>query len=325
LESAAKARDRILASVGRVIVGQRQVLNQIVTALFTRGHCLLIGVPGLAKTLMVRSLASSLALANRRIQFTPDLMPSDILGTDILEEDPATGRRRFRFEQGPLFTHLLLADEINRTPPKTQSALLEAMQERKVTIGGSTYTLPDPFMVLATQNPIEQEGTYPLPEAQLDRFMFCVHVAYPEEAEEERILLDTTREDEPVVEPALEAADVLRVQRLVRRVPVSAHVARYVTRLIRATRPGAAGAPEFVTRWVRWGAGPRAGQCLLLAAKAHALFEGRGSASCADVREFALPVLRHRVILNFAAASEGVDTDTLIRRLLESVREPDYA
>ncbi len=324
IEALAAARDRILESIGRIVVGQREVLGQIVVALFARGHCLLIGVPGLAKTLMVRTLADSLALDTRRIQFTPDLMPSDITGTDLLEEDPSSGRRGFRFEKGPLFTNLLLADEINRTPPKTQAALLEAMQEHRVTAGGNAYPLPDPFLVLATQNPIEQEGTYPLPEAQLDRFMFCVNVGYPSEREEQRILLETTDDADRQAVATLDAEDVLRIRHLVRRVPVSEHAALYAARLVRATRPGPPGVPDFVTRWVRWGAGPRAGQYLLLAAKVNALFDGRGSVSCTDIRAFALPVLRHRIFCNFTAASEGVTTDQIVGRLLEVVGEPGY-
>jgi MoxR-like ATPase len=273
---------------------------------------------------MVKVLAGTVRLEARRIQFTPDLMPSDITGTDILEEDALTGKRNFRFHQGPLFANLLLADEINRTPPKTQAALLEAMQEHKVTISGATYSLPEPFMVLATQNPIEQEGTYPLPEAQLDRFMFCVLMTYPNANDEQRVLLETTREAMGEVNRVLGAEDILRLQRLVRQVPVSQHVASYALSLIRATRPGSDGVPEFVNRWVRWGAGTRAGQYLLLAAKAHVLLEGRFSVSCADVRKYALPVLRHRIFTNFTAASEGVNTDQIARKVMESVKEPSY-
>ncbi|AKJ63381.1 AAA family ATPase [Kiritimatiella glycovorans] len=323
IEQLAAAREKILDSVGRVIIGQRAVLHEILVALFSRGHCLMIGVPGLAKTLMVRTLSDSLRLQGRRIQFTPDLMPSDITGTDLLEED-ASGRRAFRFERGPIFTNLLLADEINRTPPKTQAALLEAMQERRVTASGETYSLPEPFMVMATQNPIEQEGTYPLPEAQLDRFMFCIHVDYPAEAEEQKILMDTTRDVMQEAQPVLDAGEVIEVQRLVREVPVSDHVALYAARLARATRPQEKDAPEFIRRWVRWGSGPRAGQNLLLAAKVNALFENRGSVSCADVRRFAHPVLRHRMFCNFSAASEGVEVDDIVDKLIEAVKEPEY-
>ncbi len=322
--SLAGARNAILRQLGRVIVGQDAVLNQMLVALFARGHCLLVGVPGLAKTLMVKSLAGALALPFRRIQFTPDLMPSDIVGTDVLQEDRQTGRREFRFHKGPIFASVLLADEINRTPPKTQAALLEAMQEHRVTAGGTTYDLPEPFMVLATQNPIEQEGTYPLPEAQLDRFMFCVQIEYPPIEDEHRVLLETTRDSDARIDPVLNAEAILQLQRVVRQIPVSEHVALYAARLIGATRPGNAGAPEHIVRWVRWGAGTRAGQYLLLAAKAHVLLSGRTSVSCADIREHALPVLRHRIFTNFAAASEGVSTDDIVRRLLAEVPEPRY-
>ena len=317
-----QARETMLAEIAKVIIGQKEVLNQALVALFARGHCLLIGVPGLAKTLMVKVLASSVALEARRIQFTPDLVPSDITGTDILEEDSVSGKRAFRFHRGPIFANVLLADEINRTPPKTQAALLEGMQEHKVTISGTTYELPEPFMVLATQNPIEQEGTYPLPEAQLDRFMFCIHMTYPSAQEEQQVLLDTTREAPAAVSRVLGGAEVLQFQRLVRQVPVSQHVASYALSLIRATRPQAEGAPDFVTRWVRWGAGTRAGQYLLLAAKVHVLLEGRFSVSCADIRDYALPVLRHRIFCNFTAASEGVSPDQIVKKLLEVVKEP---
>ncbi len=324
IASLKNAHDKILAEIGKVIVGQREVLNQMLVALFARGHCLLIGVPGLAKTLMVKTLGEAVDLESRRIQFTPDLMPSDITGTDILEEDAATGKRVFRFHRGPIFANLLLADEINRTPPKTQAALLEAMQEQRVTISGKTYDLPNPFMVLATQNPIEQEGTYPLPEAQLDRFMFCIHLGYPSAAEEQQVILDTTRDLQAAVAGALNAAGVIRCQHLVRQVPVSQHVALYAMNLIRATRPDAEGSPDFVNRWVRWGAGTRAGQYLLLAAKAHVLLQGRFSVACADVREYALPVLRHRIFPNFTAASESVTTDQIVKKIVETVKEPQY-
>ena len=315
---------RLRAEVEKVIVGQREVLNQMLVALFARGHCLLIGVPGLAKTLMVKTLGDAVDLESRRIQFTPDLMPSDITGTDILEEDAATGKRVFRFHRGPIFANLLLADEINRTPPKTQAALLEAMQEHRVTISGTSYDLPNPFMVLATQNPIEQEGTYPLPEAQLDRFMFCIHLGYPTAAEEQQVILDTTRDLQAAVTGALNSAEVIKLQHLVRQVPVSEHVALYAMSLVRATRPNSEGSPDFVNRWVRWGAGTRAGQYLLLAAKAHVLLQGRFSVSCADVREYALPVLRHRIFPNFTAASESVTTDQIVKKILEAVKEPQY-
>jgi MoxR-like ATPase len=319
-----RMRDRILEQVGGIVVGQSDVVAQVLVAMFAQGHCLLVGAPGLAKTLLARVLAGTLDLQHRRIQFTPDLMPSDITGTEVLEEDPVTGRRSFKFRPGPLFTNLLLADEINRTPPKTQAALLEAMQERRITAAGITYDLPQPFLVLATQNPIEQEGTYPLPEAQLDRFMFCVHVGYPSAEEEVKILLDTTRDLKWEVDRLLGADGILQFQHLVRQVPVSPHVAGYAAALIRASRPGTPEAPSWLNGFVRFGAGPRAGQYLLLAAKSHALLNGDGNVSCADVRAYALPVLRHRIFTSFAAAAEGVDSDEVVRRLLKAVPEPAY-
>jgi MoxR-like ATPase len=320
-----QAMRRIRSEMARVVIGQAEVVNQILVALFGRGHCLLVGTPGLAKTLMARTLADSLELQCKRVQFTPDLMPADITGTQVLEQDPTTSGRNFRFKHGPIFTNLLLADEINRTPPKTQAALLEAMQERRVTISGQTYELPSPFFVIATQNPIEQEGTYPLPEAQLDRFMFSVKVGYPNAEEEERIIMETTQDASQSVDRVLASDALLNFQHLVRKTPVSKHVGAYATRLVRATRPDAPDAPDFIKNWVRWGAGPRAGQYLILAAKSNALLQGRLNVSCDDVRSYALPVLRHRVLCNFAAASEGVDSDEIVRRLLEAVPEPDYA
>jgi MoxR-like ATPase len=317
-------RAQIQTELAKVIIGQKEVIEQILIALFSGGHCLITGAPGLAKTLLVKSIAQIFHLRFQRIQFTPDLMPADITGTDILEEDAATGKRVFRFHRGPVFTNLLLADEINRTPPKTQAALLEAMQERRVTISGTSHDLPDPFMVLATQNPIEQEGTYPLPEAQLDRFMFCIQLGYPTAAEEQRVILETTRDLPDTLASALNTADVLRLQRLVRQVPVSEHVALYALNLIRATRPNLEGSPDFVNRWVRWGAGTRAGQYLLLAAKAHVLLQGRFSVSCADVRQHALPVLRHRIFPNFTAAGDNVTTDQIVEKILVTVKEPQY-
>jgi MoxR-like ATPase len=320
-----EAMQRIRSEMARVVIGQSEVVNQILVALFARGHCLLVGTPGLAKTLMARTLADSLELHCRRVQFTPDLMPADITGTQVLEQDPATSERTFRFKHGPIFTNLLLADEINRTPPKTQAALLEAMQERRVTISGQTHDLPSPFFVIATQNPIEQEGTYPLPEAQLDRFMFSVKVGYPNAEEEERIIMETTQDASQHVDRVLGSDALIGFQHLVRKTPVSRHVGAYATRLVRATRPEAADAPDFIKNWVRWGAGPRAGQYLLLAAKSNALLQGRLNVSCDDIRSYVLPVLRHRVLCNFAAASEGVDSDEIVRRLVEAVPEPDYA
>jgi len=321
VESLAQAKETVLDEVGKVIIGQKEVLDQILTAFFARGHCLLMGVPGLAKTMMVHSLAQTMLLKFNRIQFTPDLMPTDITGTNILQTDPETRQRRFVFQQGPIFTNVLLADEINRTPPKTQAALLEAMQERKVTSSGHTHILPEPFLVLATQNPIELEGTYPLPEAQLDRFILLVKVDYPNLEEEQQILLTTTGRDGESLDGILDAKSVLRYQDLVRQVPISEHVAKYAARLSRATRPQSDEAPEFISKFVRYGCGPRAGQSLILAAKAHVVLNGRFNVSCDDIRKYVLPVMRHRVILNFAAASEGLDTDAVILRLLDTVGE----
>jgi len=323
VESLAQAKDTILDEVGKIIVGQKDVLNQILTAFFARGHCLLMGVPGLAKTMMVHSLAQTMLLKFNRIQFTPDLMPTDITGTNILQSDPKTRQRKFVFQKGPVFTNVLLADEINRTPPKTQAALLEAMQEHNVTISGHTHALPEPFLVLATQNPIELEGTYPLPEAQLDRFILLVKVDYPNLEEEQQILLTTTGRDGDALDSILDAKSVLRYQDLVRQVPISEHVAKYAARLCRATRPQSDEAPEFISEFVRYGCGPRAGQSLILTAKAHVVLNGRFNVSCDDIRKYALPVLRHRMILNFAAASEGLDTDAVIKRLLDTVGESE--
>jgi MoxR-like ATPase len=323
VETLAQAKEAVLDEIGKIIIGQKEVLDQILTAFFARGHCLLMGVPGLAKTLMVHSLAQTMLLKFNRIQFTPDLMPTDITGTNILQTDPDTRQRRFVFQQGPIFTNVLLADEINRTPPKTQAALLEAMQERKVTSSGQTYSLPEPFLVLATQNPLELEGTYPLPEAQLDRFILLVKVDYPNLEEEQQILLTTTGRDGEALDGILDAKSVLRYQDLVRQVPVSEHVAKYAARLCRATRPQSDEAPEFISKFVRYGCGPRAGQSLILAAKAHVVLNGRFNVSCDDIRKYALPVFRHRVILNFAAASEGLDTDAVILRLLDTIGESE--
>ncbi|MHC4547621.1 MAG: AAA family ATPase [Planctomycetota bacterium] len=316
------AHERILKEIGRVIVGQREVIEQFLIALFSRGHCLIQGVPGLAKTLMVRTLSRLLALDSNRVQFTPDLMPSDITGTEILEEDQTTKKRIFRFVRGPIFTNVLLADEINRTPPKTQAALLEAMQEYRVTAGGDTHTLPQPFFVLATQNPLEQEGTYPLPEAQLDRFMFMVKIGYPSRADEVTIIRSTTMDLEIELPKILSEKEILDLQHTVRRVPVTPHVATYAADLARATRPEDPTAPQFVKDWLSWGAGPRAGQYLLLAAKARAALDGRWNVTALDVRANAMPVLRHRMCCNFNATSEGVTNDVVVARLLKTVREP---
>lgn len=310
------AYQRIVDELGKVIVGQQQVIQQLLTALFARGHCMLVGVPGLAKTLMIRTLAETLELDFSRIQFTPDLMPADITGTEVIQEDRTTGLRDYRFLPGPIFAHVLLADEVNRTPPKTQAALLEAMQERQVTVGGQKHTLPDPFFVLATQNPIEQEGTYPLPEAQLDRFMLHVWVEYPSEEEELEIVKRTTAERTVSLSPMLTAAEILDLMRIIRRVPVADHVARYALRLARATRPHESAAPEFVREYVMWGAGPRASQYLVLGAKARAVLEGRYFVGHDDIRALAAPVLRHRIKVNFNADAEGINSDDIIERLV---------
>ena len=306
----------------KVIVGQSDVIEQIFAAVFTRGHCLLVGVPGLAKTLMVSTLARILDINFKRIQFTPDLMPSDITGTNVLDEDE-NGRRQFRFVEGPIFTNILLADEINRTPPKTQAALLQAMQEREVTVGQTTYPLPEPFFTIATQNPIEQEGTYPLPEAQLDRFMFNIKVDYPSADEEEQILSATTRGEKPEVRKVLSGRAILNLQKLVGSVAVSEYIIKYVARLVRATRPKDDAAPEFVRELVDWGAGPRAGQFLIHGGKALAAMEGRFSVSIEDIRKVAIPVLRHRVSTNFQAQAEGMTNEDVIERLMREIPTPD--
>ncbi|MEI6175911.1 MAG: AAA family ATPase [Verrucomicrobiota bacterium] len=312
----------VMQEIGKTIVGQKEILHSLMLALVSRGHVLMIGLPGLAKTLMIRTLAEVLDLRFRRIQFTPDLMPTDITGTDVLEVDEATGRKNYRFIRGPVFTNILLADEINRTPPKTQAALLEAMQEYHVTASGETYPLAPPFFVLATQNPLEQEGTYPLPEAQLDRFMFSLRVDYPSEAEEEEIAESTTSDRSVELSKRMTGEEILRLQKLVRRLPVSKHVVKYATRLARATRPADPRAPEAVKKWIHCGAGPRATQYLLLAAKAGAVMRGSLVVNCNDVRLAALPVLRHRMFTNFAADSEGVDVDDIIHKVLKEVHEP---
>lgn len=306
----------------KVIVGQDEVIEQLFAAIFTRGHCLLEGVPGLAKTLMVSTLARILDVGFKRIQFTPDLMPSDITGTNVLDEDDS-GRREFRFVQGPIFTNILLADEINRTPPKTQAALLQAMQEREVTVGRETMELPDPFFTIATQNPIEQEGTYPLPEAQLDRFMFNIKVGYPSLDEEEKILSVTTRNEKHEVNKVLSGKAIVNVQKLVNSVAVSEFIVKYVARLVRATRPKDETAPDFVKELVDWGAGPRAGQFLINGGKAIAAMDGRFSIAIEDVRKVAVPVLRHRVSTNFQAQAEGMTTEDVIDRLIQHIPIPE--
>lgn len=315
------ARDRIKSELHQVIIGQDEVIDLLLIALFARGHCLFEGVPGLAKTLLVNTLADVLNLSFSRIQFTPDLMPSDITGTEILEEDRATGRRVYRFIQGPVFANILLADEINRTPPKTQAALLQSMQEYRVTAAGNTWPLPPPFLVFATQNPVEQEGTYPLPEAQLDRFMLHIVVGYPTLEDEVEIVLRNTISTVATPQKTLSPDDILAYQELVRRVPVAEHVVRYAVRLARATRPEEPGAPAFIKEWVEWGAGPRASQYLILGAKARAVLEGRYMADMQDIRALAAPVLRHRLVRNYRAEAEGMTADRLIVDLLRAVPE----
>lgn len=321
IEQLKSAREKILAEVRKVIVGQSEVIDDLLIALLANGHCLLVGVPGLAKTLLISTLARILDLQFNRIQFTPDLMPSDITGTDILEEDRTTGKRAFTFVKGPVFANIVLADEINRTPPKTQAALLQAMQEKQVTAGGRTYSLDLPFFVLATQNPIEQEGTYPLPEAQLDRFMFNIWVDYPSFKDEMEIVESTTSAYEASLSRVLNAEEILALQRLVRRVPVSDPVIAYAVALARRTRPVEAEAPAFVKSWVSWGAGPRASQYLVLGAKTRAILHGRKTPAFSDVRAVARAVLRHRIVTNFNAEAEGVDAIRIIDRLIEEVPE----
>jgi len=315
IESLARARDAILGEVRKAIVGQDRVIDELMMAILADGHCLLIGVPGLAKTLMVSTLACVVDLDFKRIQFTPDLMPSDITGTDIIEEDPTTHSRSFKFIKGPVFANVVLADEINRTPPKTQAALLQAMQEKQVTAGGNTYPLDLPFFVLATQNPIELEGTYPLPEAQLDRFMFSIHVGYPSEAEEREIVESTTSAYVPDLKSILTGEDILRLQKLVRRVPVPDHVLEYAIRLARNTRP-TDGSPDYIRNWVSWGAGPRASQYLVLGAKTRAILRGKFAPETEDVRDVAQPVLRHRIVTNFNAEADGVSASDIVDRLV---------
>jgi MoxR-like ATPase len=313
----------IRKEIGKAIVGQVDIVMDMLTAIISRGHVLLIGMPGLAKTTLVRTISEVLDLEFRRIQFTPDLMPSDITGTDILEVDEDTGKKAYRFIKGPIFTQILLADEINRTPPKTQAALLEAMQEYRVTASGQTFELSAPFFVLATQNPLEQEGTYPLPEAQLDRFMFSIYIDYPSEEEEELIAKFTTSTVKTVLEKVMDGAQILELQKTVRDLPVSDHVLKYAVRLVRATRPGDKRAPDFISRWIQCGSGPRAAQNIIVAAKARAVIAGRLLVTTADVRSVARPVLRHRIFTNFTADSEGMDTDKIVNKLLEVVPEPD--
>ncbi len=316
-----EAKDNVVREIRKVIVGQDQVIEDLLVALYSKGHCLFVGVPGLAKTLLVSTVAQVLNLQFSRIQFTPDLMPSDITGTDILHEEPATGKRSFQFIKGPIFANIILADEINRTPPKTQAALLQAMQEQQVTVGGNTYPLDQPFMVFATQNPIEHEGTYPLPEAQLDRFMFIINVSYPTKEQEVDIAMSTTSGQSPDLSVVLNAERVQELQTLVPRVPVSEHVANYAVELVQSTRPNQnGGAPGFVEEWIDWGAGPRASQYLILGAKARALMDNRVSITVEDVRSVARQVLEHRIILNFKAEAENVKPADIIEKLIASVK-----
>ncbi len=321
LQEFAQHRKVMQKELQKVIIGQHDVIEQLFAAIFTSGHCLLEGVPGLAKTLMVSTLARILDVSFNRIQFTPDLMPSDITGTNVLDEDDQ-GKRVFRFVQGPIFTNILLADEINRTPPKTQAALLQAMQEREVTVSGKTYDLPQPFFTIATQNPIEQEGTYPLPEAQLDRFMFNIKVGYPSASEEEQILAATTRNETPEVKKILSAKAIVNLQKLVNSIAVSEQIVKYAARLVRATRPDDSESPEFIRELVDWGAGPRAGQFLIQGGKAIAAMDGRFSVAISDIQRIAVPVLRHRVSANFQAQAEGMDNEAIVLKLLAEIQSP---
>lgn len=318
-----EARQKLIKEIEQVIVGQHEVIEQLLMALFSRGHCLLIGVPGLAKTLLISTLAKILDLEFNRIQFTPDLMPSDIIGTEIIQDNMSTGERSMRFLRGPVFANVVLADEINRTPPKTQAALLQAMQEYKVSVGGVTYELGQPFFVLATQNPIELEGTYPLPEAQLDRFMFNIYVDYPDPEEEVEIVLSTTSAREPELKHVMSGDDIIRIQEIVRKVPAAEHVVRYSVALVRSTRPDDDSCPDDIKSWISWGAGPRASQYLVLGAKARAVMHGRYNISCDDIRAVAKPVLRHRVLTSFNAEADGIDSLQIIDKLLETVKVPE--
>ena len=318
-----KARKLVLSEVHKVIIGQDEMIEQMLICLFARGHCLTIGVPGLAKTLTVSTLAKALNMGFARIQFTPDLMPSDITGTEIIDQDPE-GKRTFRFVYGPIFSNVVLADEINRTPPKTQSALLQAMQEYEVTVAGKTYTLEPPFFVMATQNPIEQEGTYPLPEAQLDRFMLSINIGYPTREEERQIVQATTKSGTTEVKSTLTSRDILWIQNLVRQVPAAPHMVDYAVDLVRATRPNEKDSPAFAQNWLAWGAGPRAAQNIVLGAKARAIMHGRFAVTAEDVRTLAYPVLRHRIFTNFNADAEGVGVEQVIERILQTVPEPNY-
>ncbi len=317
LEKLTEARTKFLSEISKSIIGQVSVLDHVLIALFCKGHTLLVGVPGLAKTLMIKSIADLLDLKFKRIQFTPDLMPSDITGTEVIDEDHSTGKRGFRFFKGPIFGNIILADEINRTPPKTQAALLEAMQEHNVTASGTTYILEEPFFVLATQNPIEQEGTYPLPEAQLDRFMFHIKIDYPDRAEEIAIVQTTTGQTSEVLKKVISREDLLSYQDLVRRVPVAENVVEYAVDLVASTRPSSTIAPDFIKDWIEWGAGPRASQYLVLGAKAKAVLDGRPTPNIDDIKDLVLPVLRHRILPNFNAEADGLSADDILLKLLE--------
>ena len=321
LEELAKAKQSFFSEVGKVVIGQQKILDHILIALLARGHSLLVGVPGLAKTLIIKTLSDVLDLSFKRIQFTPDLMPSDITGTELIDVDQNTGQRSFRFYQGPIFANIVLADEINRTPPKTQAALLEAMQEHKVTAGGKTYDLDEPFFVLATQNPIEQEGTYPLPEAQLDRFMFNLNIEYPSTEDEVSIVRETTTPEIQSLNAIITKSEIATYQDLVRRVPVADNVVEYAVKLVGATRPNSSTAPEFIQQSVDWGAGPRASQYLVLGAKAKAILDGRPSPNINDIQSLALPILRHRVLPNFNAEAEGLKVEDILNRLLDTIVE----
>jgi len=325
LERLRDAHALMRQEVGKVIVGQEQVLDELLIAIFCRSHALLVGVPGLAKTLMVSTLAQALHLDFKRIQFTPDLMPSDITGTEVIQEDQVSRTRAFKFMPGPIFSNIILADEINRTPPKTQAALLEAMQERKVSVGGVDHKLPSPFFVLATQNPIEQEGTYPLPEAQQDRFMFFIKVDYPSADEEDAIMRQGTSDFSAMVEPVLDGPTIEELQHIVRRVPVADHVFDYAKAITRMSRPKTLDAPDFVNQWLTWGAGPRASMNLILAAKAHAVLQGQAHVATEDVTAVALPILRHRLVVNFSAQSDGITVDDVVKRLLKAARKATQA
>lgn len=314
-----EAQQKIKKEISKVIVGQDEVVEELLLSIFTQGHCLIVGVPGLAKTLLVSTLAKTLDLEFNRVQFTPDLMPSDITGTEIIQEEKGTGERHFKFMPGPIFSNVVLADEINRTPPKTQAALLQAMQERKVTVGGKTHLVPEPFFVLATQNPIEQEGTYPLPEAQLDRFIFQINIGYPTHDEEKKIVERTTKFIDTEPTGILNAAEIKELQKIVRQVPAADSVIDYAVRLVRATRPQEPNAPEAIKKWVGWGAGPRASQSLILAAKARTLLKGNTAVSIEDVKALAHPVLRHRLVLSFQAQAEGIEVDPVITDLLQLI------